>query len=127
MIPTNPIFLTMCLATTNAFVVVTPRATPTDSVGRRQASTSLGAPQGGDVTAGGWVPSPPRGSPKLVDACRLQAGSAGATLGITTTNALFVARNMMREKTEVRVPIIVLFSAAVGVGHRDEGCRSSYT
>ena len=56
MIPTNPIFLTMCLATTNAFVVVTPRATPTDSVGRRQASTSLGAPLGGDVTAGGWVP-----------------------------------------------------------------------
>ena len=46
MIPTNPIFLTMCLATTNAFVVVTPRATPTDSVGRRQASTSIGAPLG---------------------------------------------------------------------------------
>ena len=56
MIPTNPIFLTMCLATTNAFVVVTPRATPADSVGKRQASTSVGAPLGGDVTAGGRVP-----------------------------------------------------------------------
>ena len=29
------------------------------------------------------------------------------TLGITTTNALVVARNIIREKTEVRVPIMV--------------------
>ena len=48
--------LTMCLASTNAFVLVIPKATPADSVGRRQASTSLAAPLGGDgrqVGAGG--------------------------------------------------------------------------
>ena len=53
--------LTMCLASTNAFVLVIPKATPADSVGRRRASTSLAAPLGGDgrqVGAGGvlsWI------------------------------------------------------------------------
>ena len=58
---TSVFSLTMCLASTNAFVVVIPKATPADSVGRRQTSTSLAAPLGGDgrqVGAGGvlsWI------------------------------------------------------------------------
>ena len=53
---TSVFSLTMCLASTNAFVVAIPKATPADSVGRRQTSTSLAAPLGGDgrqVGAGG--------------------------------------------------------------------------
>ena len=46
----------MFLATTNAFVVVIPKVAPEDSASREQASTSFGAPLGGEglrVGAGG--------------------------------------------------------------------------
>ena len=42
------------------------------------------------------VTSPPRGAPKLVEACLFPTESAGVALGVTTTNALVVARHMVR-------------------------------
>ena len=53
---TSVFSLIIFLATTNAFVVVIPKVAPADSASREQASTSFGAPLGGDVTAGGRVP-----------------------------------------------------------------------
>ena len=53
---TSVFSLIMFLATTNAFVVVIPKVAPADSASREQASTSFGAPLGGDgrrVGAGG--------------------------------------------------------------------------
>ena len=54
------------------------------------------------------LPSPPRGAAKLVEVCLLPTESAGVALGIATTKALVEARHMVREKTEVNVPVIIL-------------------
>ena len=54
------------------------------------------------------LPSPPKGTPKVADACFLQAGSCGLTIGARNTNALVMARHMVRETTEVSIPAIVL-------------------